>query len=109
MRLSAWLTHWDSPQPRPARRALFEGAADEVRDSVLVTEISLEGARLLTPAPLEIGGKVLLQLPMLEPVKARVVWVSNRIAGCIFLRPLHPAVFRVMVARIEGQAAGADG
>ena len=58
MRLSAWLTHWDAPHPRPERRALFEGAADEVRDSVLVTEISLEGARLLTPAPLEIGGKV---------------------------------------------------
>jgi hypothetical protein len=108
MRLPAWLTHWQPRVTRAERRALFETGAEELRDSVLVTEISLEGARLLTPAPLEIGGKILLQLPMLEPVKARIVWVSNRIAGCLFLRPLHPAVYRVVVARIERQAAGAQ-
>ena len=66
MRLSAWLTHWEPRAARPERRALFESAAAELRDLVLVTEISLEGARLLTPAPLEIGGKILLQLPMLD-------------------------------------------
>jgi hypothetical protein len=40
---------------------------------------------------------------MLEPVKARVVWVSNRIAGCAFQQPLHPAVFRVLLSEVESK------
>ncbi len=102
MRLPAQLVHWAS-EGRSARRALFEPASTETHEFVLVTELSLEGARLLTPAPLEIGGKVLLRLPMLEPVKARVVWVSNRIAGCAFQQPLHPAVFRVLLSEVESK------
>jgi hypothetical protein len=100
MRFPAQLVHWASKK-RPERQALFDCGGTETHEFVLVTELSLEGARLLTPAPLEIGGKVLLRLPMLDPVKARVVWVSNRIAGCVFQQPLHPAVFRVLLGGVQ--------
>ena len=67
-------------------------------DFVVVTYLSPDGARLVAPAPLAIGSEVALTLPLLEPLDVRIVWVSNRLAGCRFLDPLHPAVLRVLAA-----------
>ncbi len=67
-------------------------------DFVVVTQLSEGGAQLITPVPMQMGQQVQLKLPMLEPLVARIVWVSSRLAGCEFLDPLHPAIVRVLIA-----------
>lgn len=66
-------------------------------DFVVVTDISTGGAQLITPVPLQIGSEVRLRLPMVEPVRGTLVWVSSRLAGCEFADPLHPALLRVLL------------
>ena len=83
---------------RSSRTALPETEITDGIDFVVVTDLSPDGARLVAPAPLEIGSEVALTLPLLEPLDVRIVWVSNRLAGCRFLDPLHPAVLRVLAA-----------
>ena len=75
-------------------------------DFVVVTEISPGGARLITPLPMEIGGDFRLKLPLLEPLHGTIVWVSNRLAGCEFLEPLHPAQLRVLLAAVTVDEPG---
>ncbi len=67
-------------------------------DFVVVTEISTDGARLITPVPMLVGCDVRLKLPLLEPVHGTIAWVSSRLAGCEFFEPVHPAVLRVLIA-----------
>lgn len=86
---------------RSPRAALPEAEITDGIDFVVVTDLSPDGARLIAPAPLEIGSEVALTLPLLEPLNVRIVWVSNRLAGCHFVDPLHPAVLRVLVAAAE--------
>ena len=83
---------------RSSRTALPKTEITDGIDFVVVTDLSPDGARRVAPAPLEIGSEVALTLPLLEPLDVRIVWVSNRLAGCRFLDPLHPAVLRVLMA-----------
>lgn len=102
MRIAASLKGCAGRDRRRSKRTAIEGAdQEEGVDFVVVTELSPEGAKLVTPAPLEVGGEVAITLPMLEPLRATVVWVSNRLAGCRFVDPLHPAVLRVVVATAQ--------
>ena len=80
---------------RRERRTLLPTAIGE---KVLVTDISPRGAQVIAPAPIPVGREVRLKLPWMEPLDATVVWVSNRIAGCEFTEPLHPAALRVLLA-----------
>lgn len=86
---------------RSPRAPLRASEGPEEIDFVVVTDLSPEGAKLVAPAPLEVGRTVALTLPMLDPLRARIVWVSERLAGCRFLDPLHPAVLRVVMAAAE--------
>ena len=99
MRIAASLRGW--PERRRNRRARMQETDVEGVDFVVVTDLSPDGARLVTPAPLGVGREVAITLPMLEPLRATVVWVSQRLAGCRFEDPLHPAVLRVVVASAE--------
>jgi hypothetical protein len=105
MRLRALLSGLPRPDLRKSWRYLVDqpGSINDNQQerAVVVTELSTTGARLLTPLPLAVGASVLLQLPLLEPVEARVVWVSNRIAGCEFAEPIPPAQLRIVVAGAE--------
>lgn len=67
-------------------------------DFVIVTEISTSGALIITPVPMQLGDQVQLRLPMMEPVTATLMWVSNRLAGCEFDDQLHPALLRVLLS-----------
>jgi len=102
MRIAASLKGWPGRERRQSRRAMVREVDDrEEVDFVVVTDLSPEGARLVAPAPLEVGREVALTLPMMEPLRGTIVWVSSRLAGCRFLDPLHPAVLRVVVASAE--------
>lgn len=41
-----------------------------------------------------------LRLPGLETLQARVRWIDNYIAGLKFERPIHPAVFELLLQRM---------
>lgn len=71
--------------------AALRGA--NVRCVVDVRDLSQGGARLCTSDPLMVGSRVLLKLPLVEPIEATVVWVDGLEAGCQFSNPLAGAVF----------------
>ena len=41
-----------------------------------------------------------VKLPGLETMEARVCWVDNFVAGLKFARPMHPAVFDLLLQRM---------
>lgn len=96
------------------RRANFDKRWDERRDvevkaklrtrvhgryEVEVLDISLRGIRVATYAKHEIGQRVSVQLPSLQPLRARIVWQSNHQIGCHFDDPIHPAVLELLAQR----------
>jgi hypothetical protein len=84
---------------RLARRSqLMASNGSAGRDIAVVTDTSTTGARLITPAPMQVGQEVLLILPLIEPQQGSLVWVSNRLAGCEFTDSLHPALLRVLLS-----------
>ncbi|MEA3041218.1 MAG: hypothetical protein QOC65_707 [Sphingomonadales bacterium] len=65
--------------------------------SVQVADLSTTGFRVATHLELEPGTDVWLRLPGLEPCHARAVWCRGHYVGCVFVRPLHPAVLAMVV------------
>lgn len=41
----------------------------------------------------------------LQPIDARTCWIEGNQAGLAFERPIHPAVFDLLVARMQGEPA----
>lgn len=98
LRIPAMLRAFD-PNRRRAERVKLQASNDRIGiDFVVVTDISPEGARLITPVPFQLGTSFKLKLPLLKPICGTVMWVSKRLAGCRFERPLHPALLRVLLA-----------
>ena len=64
---------------------------------VRLVDISTGGCQLARPAGLNINDHVITRLPGLEPIGARVAWTESRRAGLHFDRPLHPAVFELLL------------
>ena len=92
------------PKPRAAERvpvafaaALRQRGASGV--SVQIADLSTTGFRVATHLRLEPGTDVWLRLPGLEACHARVMWAEGHYVGCAFVRPLHPAVLDMIVAR----------
>ncbi|MGZ8282737.1 MAG: PilZ domain-containing protein [Allosphingosinicella sp.] len=71
--------------------------------TVQILDLSTDGFRVATHLELMIGTDVWLRLPGLEPSHARVVWSDAQFIGCAFVRPLHPAVVDMLVARTKGR------
>ena len=67
--------------------------------SVQVMDLSTEGFKAATHLELHVGSDVWLRLPGLESCQARVMWAEGHFIGCAFVRPLHPAVLDMIVAR----------
>lgn len=86
---------------RSEERALVSASAQArsgMRRTVIeVKDLSPHGAKLETFEVLEVGTNIWLKLPLLEALEARIVWVNRFEAGCRFVKPLHPAVFQVVV------------
>lgn len=67
--------------------------------SVQIMDLSTHGFRAATHLDLQKGSDVWLKLPGLEALHARVKWMDGYLAGCEFVKPLHPAVLQMMVTR----------
>lgn len=68
--------------------------------SVELRDLSRDGCMIdLVERPV-IGEVMHIKLPGLETLEARVRWVDNYIAGLKFERPMHPAVFELLLQRM---------
>jgi len=68
--------------------------------SVQIMDLSTDGFRVATHLELYPGTDVWLRLPGLEPCHSRVIWSEGHFVGCAFVRPLHPAVLQMIVAKV---------
>lgn len=71
------------------------------RHLVDVVSISSAGAKICTMEPVQTGATFWIKLPNLEPVQMSVVWAKGLEAGCQFLQPLDPAIFRVVAQAVR--------
>lgn len=69
-----------------------------VRLAAQILDLSRHGLRLAGMERLRVGECVWITLPGLPPRQSRVVWVDRFEAGCVFIEPLHEAVFDAIVA-----------
>lgn len=68
--------------------------------SVELRDLSRDGCMIdLVERPV-IGEVMHVKLPGLETMEARVRWVDNYIAGLKFERPMHPAVYELLLQRM---------
>lgn len=99
---------WEKPTAPKGRKsprvALEMGAGLRQRGasgiSVQVVDLSTDGFRAATHLELEKGSDVWLRLPGLEASHAKVVWCRSQHIGCVFERPLHPAVLDMVVKKV---------
>jgi hypothetical protein len=64
-----------------------------------IMDLSTDGFRCTTHLELHVGDDVWLRLPGLEASHSHVVWVEGPVVGCVFSRPLHPAVLELIVKK----------
>ena len=69
-----------------------------VRLAAQILDFSQHGLRLAGMERLRIGESVWITLPGLPPRQSRVVWTDQFEAGCVFVEPLHAAVFDAIVS-----------
>jgi hypothetical protein len=97
-----------APKSRAAERVQVElGAGLRQRGasgvSIQVMDLSVSGFRAATHLELCDGADVWLRLPGLEPYHAKVVWTKGHYIGCLFERPLHPAVLDMIVRKSKAR------
>ena len=63
-------------------------------------DLTTHGCRISSPERLDSGERVWVQLPSLQSLCANVKWTNSWQSGVEFERPLHPAVFNMMAARL---------
>ena len=68
---------------------------------IQIVDLSTDGFRATTHLQLEKGADVWLRLPGLEPLAAKVIWADPHRAGMQFERPIHPAVFELLLSRLS--------
>lgn len=82
---------------RRADRRRYQAAvqfrAGTKRANVQVQDISELGARISGVFLVREDDRFYLKIGSLEPIEARVAWVTDFEFGCEFLRPLNPVIF----------------
>ena len=71
-----------------------------VNFEVALDNVSSCGCRIEMIEKCEVGEDVIARFPELEPLGARVRWTMGATAGLQFARPIHPAVFGSLLARL---------
>ncbi|MBS0254772.1 MAG: hypothetical protein JSS36_06065 [Proteobacteria bacterium] len=69
------------------------------RATVLLRNLTREGARIEGVGHLRVGDVAMIQLPGLAPKAAKVAWRREHAAGFEFERPLHPDIFDKLVEK----------
>ena len=67
---------------------------------VPMRDVSAAGCRVELVEPVAVNDRVVARLPGLEPFGATVIWSDERSAGLSFNRPLHPAVYELLLGRL---------
>jgi hypothetical protein len=67
---------------------------------VTVADASPEGCKVELVERPSVDEHVLVKFDGLEPLEAEVCWVDGFTAGLKYARPMHPAVFDLLVARL---------
>lgn len=78
--------------------AVLETASERLQ-SVLVKDLSERGCRASVDGPSEEGSSLMIKLPGMEAIRARVVWSSATEIGCAFEEELHTAVIDQVLGR----------
>jgi len=71
-----------------------------------VTDMSPAGFRLLSFVKLKVGMECWIMFPGFDGRRARVIWVANHEAGCMFESPLHPAIYDHILRTSELEIRG---
>ena len=66
-----------------------------------VRDLSATGCKVELVESVGIRDHVVARLPGLEPLGATVIWSDERCAGLQFNRPIHPAVFEMLLERLS--------
>lgn len=70
-------------------------------------DVSSDGCRIELIEECAPGEDVIARFPQLEPMGAWVRWTQGVTAGVEFMRPIHPAVFKFLLARLGERASAA--
>jgi hypothetical protein len=68
---------------------------------VRLFDVSPDGCKVELVERPRIGEHVMVKLPALEALGSEVVWVENFTAGLRFEKPVHPAVFDLLLERLR--------
>ena len=68
---------------------------------VRVNDLSREGCKVELVEMPRVGERMLIKLEGLEVLDSEVCWVHGFVAGLRFERPIHPAVFDLLVQRLR--------
>jgi hypothetical protein len=77
----------------------------ETRYTIDMHDLTPQGCRIAPPERVDRGELVWVQLPSLESLAAHVKWTNKWQSGVEFERPMHPAVYDMMTARLAPAAA----
>ena len=97
----------DKPRGRRCNQRVAAGSEISLRRlgsfpfQVMLGDVSASGCKIEMVEFVEVDDHVIVRLPGLEPVGARVTWSDARWAGLDFDRPMHPAVFEQLLARLS--------
>lgn len=69
---------------------------------VQVHDASPDGCKLEFVERPRLDERVWIKFDGMDAVEALVCWVEGNAAGVEFTRPIHPAVFQTLVARLAG-------
>lgn len=90
---------------RRAERTAFECSVQfrsgTRRANVMVRDISRLGARISGVFLVHEDDRLFVKLGNLEPIEARVAWVSDFEFGCEFLRPLNEVILETITGRLS--------
>jgi hypothetical protein len=97
--------HWPRKAPRhKAAIGVLVRRQGRKSQQIDATDVSRLGCCLdFVDAPRE-GDRLWVQLPCLEPIETTVRWVENYKAGVAFEKPIHSAVFDLLLEMWQGSA-----
>jgi hypothetical protein len=94
--------HW----PRRSERIALEGQVALRRlghqpCSIRVTDLSPQGCKVALVQRPSVGERMLIKFDGLEALEAEICWVEGFVAGLQFDKPMHPAVFDLLIERLS--------
>lgn len=70
-----------------------------------IRDLSLSGCKVSFVELPRVGDAVWVKFPFLDALEGRVRWVSGGTGGVEFIRSIYPAVFKLLISRLQTLAA----